>query len=134
MGSGMAPCHAWTIKREDVLKLCPQEFMELNTAIGTPLGDDWDEFAYDIELQDTEAYPEDVWNKWAALQEAFKKATRVGDQCLELSIGYYDPESGDIYDELEAGCFFMVEGVTCLSPPGEKFKSMLTESSWTVFG
>jgi hypothetical protein len=130
---GSAPCHAWTITKENVAKLCPKEFAALDIAI-----DDWDSFAQAIEVEDQEVLTKKRLAKWETLQEAFEKATQTDSDHrhdhLELSIGFYDPDSGDRYDELEAGCFFMVEGVTVLSPPGEKFKDILTEQSWTVFG
>jgi hypothetical protein len=66
------------------------------------------------------------------LREAFKKVTG-----LELWLNYYDPDSGDRYDELPdggSGFYFSVDGVWQRTPAGEKFKEYIQTGTWTVFG
>jgi hypothetical protein len=135
MGMGTAPAHAWTITKENVAKICPKEFAELDAA----LSGDWDAFAMAIHVDDETAY-EPFMEKWTALQKAFELATATpedgtsGYSELELSIDYYSREDGDCYDDLETGCYFTVDGVTKLTCAGIRFEQYLTESSWTVFG
>jgi hypothetical protein len=130
MGMGNAPCHAWIISLEGLKAICP-EAVEAFEAILTERDFTWDSFARDLELEEV---PDDLLAHWETLQRAFEAATTVNGSHLELDIGFYDSEKGDLYDELESGCYFTVDGVTQLTEAGRKFKEHLTEQSWTVFG
>lgn len=138
MGMGAAPCHAWTIHLDGLKAICPREVEACETTFET-LGYGWDSFALGMVREQFDELPEGtdpeaMVNAWEKLMVAFSKATKVGKSCLELGIGHYSPEDGDRYDDLEEGCYFAVEGVTCLSPAGKKFNAHLAERSWTVFG
>ncbi len=131
MGMGSAPCHAWTISLDGLKAICPKE-VELCEAALEALDDDWNSFALAMEQEEQlDDATDDAWEK---LQAAFKEATRVGNSCLELGIGYYSADDGDRYDDLEPGYYFTVDNMTQLTPAGEKFKAYMEEKSWTVFG
>jgi hypothetical protein len=135
MGMGHAPAHAWTISLDGLRRICPSEAAACEKVFDEH-GYDWDSFALALDKDDFEDVddPEVLAGHWEALQAAFKIATTVGQSALELGIGHYSAEDGDRYDNLEEGAYFTVEGVTMLTPAGEKFREDLQEESWTVFG
>lgn len=130
MGMGSIPCHAWTISLDGLKAICPQEVEACEAALAA-MGQDWDAFALSM-TSDEDVEP--MEEPWEQLQATFRKATRVGECCLELDIGHYSSDDGDRYDDLEDGCYFTVEGMTQLSPAGKRFKDHLEERSWTVYG
>jgi hypothetical protein len=138
MGMGTWGNRATIIEEKDVKSLCPKEFEELLQVFETHgVSEDafcWSEFARAAEWSEWDVDKQDFELAWDVLQEAFVEATTVGNSHLNLHMGYYDPECGDRYDELDGGHFFYVTGDTQLSPAGERFKNMLQEKSWTVFG
>jgi len=138
MGMGAISCDAWTITLAGLKAICPGE-VEACEMVFQRHGYDWDSFALAMRQEEFDDLsddfdPQDMVTAWAALQAAFQKATSVGTSHLELGIGHYRREDGDRYDELEEGCYFTVEGVTQLTPAGERFKEHLEVKSWTVFG
>jgi hypothetical protein len=133
MGMGTAPCHAWTISLDKLKTICPNEVAAIEFAFNDR-GSNWDSFALEMEQEIGKEDFKSLHVKWEMLQKAFEIATKVGESHLELAIGYYNDDDGDRYDDLEQGCYFTVEGVTQLTPAGEKFKECLQEQSWTVFG
>lgn len=130
MGMGQSPCHAWIISLEGLKAICPKA-VEVFEADLTELGFTWDSFAQDCEMEEA---PDYLLAQWEVLQKTFAAATIVDNSHLELGISFYDREKGDLYDELESGCYFTVEGVTQFTDAGQKFKEHLQEQSWTVFG
>lgn len=130
MGMGQSPCHAWIISLDGLKAICPKA-VEAFKAFLNERKSSWDAFAQDCEMEEA---PDDLLAQWEVLQKAFAAATVVNNSHLELNIGYYDRAKGDLYDELESGCYFTVESVTQFTDAGRKFKEHLTEQSWTVFG
>jgi hypothetical protein len=55
---------------------------------------------------------------------------------LALSLGFYDEDGGDRYDEVDSheGCVFFVDGMVALTPAGEKFKDIVKQQLWTQYG
>lgn len=55
---------------------------------------------------------------------------------LTLSLGFYNEDDGDRYDEVDSheGCVFFVGGMVALTPAGEKFKDVVRERLWTQYG
>jgi len=133
MGSGTVPCHAWTITLDGLKAICPKEVQTCETAFKDK-GFDWDSFALEMKQEIGKGEFNYLLKKWEQLQKVFEIATKVGESHLELGIGYYSDDDGDLYDDLEHGCYFTVDDVTQLTPAGEKFKEYLKEKSWTVFG
>jgi hypothetical protein len=131
---GSAPANAWTISLDALRRICPSEVSDCER-IFSEHGYDWGSFALALEKDDFENVNDEILcEPWESLQAAFKTATAVGDFALELEIGYYSADDGDRYDDLEEGVYFTVEGVTMLTPAGQKFQADLQEKSWTVYG
>jgi hypothetical protein len=133
MGMGTAACHAWTISKEGLEKVCPKEFKAIQDALDNE-GMTWDEFALNREQDQVNGEVMDIGSLWEALQDSFQKATKVDDSVLILYVGYYDADSGDRYDDLENGHYFYVDNVEQLTPAAKKIESFLTEKQWTIFG
>ena len=134
MGMGSAPAHATVISWDNLKKLCPKECEALEKALDAT--DEWtlDGFAQSAVSGDIEEVPNEIYQCWDNLLDAFTNTTATPDSELFLSIGYYDREQGDRYDDLQEGAFFMVDGVWVKTPAAEKLGDMLEEKSWTVFG
>ena len=137
MGMGTAPAHAWVISLETLRGMLPVQVKEVEDAF-EPCELDWNEFSRSVDrdcsLSGDNERATKVLAAWEQLQAAFEHATLTGWAGLTLNIGYYDREEGDRYDELEDGAYFYMEGMTCLSPAGERFKGKIEEKAWTVFG
>jgi len=137
MGMGTAPAHAWVISLETLRGMLPVQVKGVEDSFLT-VELDWDEFARAIDHDLTLSFDNEkatvVLAAWEQLQAAFAHATMTGSAGLTLEIGWYDREQGDRYDELENGAYFYVDGMTCLSPAGERFKNKIEEKTWTVFG
>lgn len=73
---------------------------------------------------------------WERLAAAFRRATRVGRQGLQLDIGYHDADNdGDRYDDdLVRGVYFPVDGVWQHSPAGKKFRDKIHRVGFVTFG
>ena len=137
MGMGSAPAHAWVISLENLRGMLPVQVKVVEDTF-LPVELDWDEFArsidHDLTLSEDNERATKVLAAWEQLQAAFEHATQTDWSKLSLEIGWYDRESGDRYDDLENGAYFYVEGMTCLSPAGERFQNKIDEKAWTVFG
>ena len=117
MGMGTAGAHAFVISLDELRKICPKEVHAVEDELT------WGDVAMEIN-DNTPPLVE-------ALVEAFNKATD-----LKLSIEHYDDETGDRYDEVDNtnGCVFCVDGMMQYTPAGEKYKDVIKEQNWTVFG
>ena len=124
MGMGAAPAHAWTISLDSLRRICPNDVAACEKVFAEH-GYDWNSFALALDKNDLGDVDdtETLCGPWESLQAAFKTATAVGASALELGIGYYNAEDGDLYDELDEGAYFTVEGVTMLTPAGEKLRN-----------
>lgn len=138
MGMGYAAAHAYVISHDNLKKLCPTEYDNLkNTLAGLCLS--WSELAEICQglhsglSQDEERI---LVKAVTALKQSFREATVVDGESLSLEICYYNEKSGDRYDEIDhhKGCFFAVNGFVKLTAPGEKFRDIINEQSWVIFG
>ena len=75
---------------------------------------------------DISEYPS-VKAAWDALREEFKKET-LG---LDLMCNYLHPDDASFNDEVE-GFFWEVQGMTQLTPAGEKCKNLVKTRYWTT--
>lgn len=140
MGMSQIPIHGWTISLGELRKLCPVQILTLE-AILAESGNTWGSVAKNIQCE--EPLPTGFPQALERLEFQFRVVTRVEDStfsnavsCLELELGYYDEELGDGGDEVEHtdGAVFLVSGVTVRTPAGEKFKDVVQENLWSVFG
>lgn len=131
MGMGAIPCNGWVISKEEVEKICPTEMKLLMLSLSKE-GMTLDCLGRDV--QDQNIVPDSVDNALGLLCEQFKENTQVQNKGLELELHYYDSESGDIYDDLDEGAYFLVYGMQELSPAGKKFSNVVEPKSWTVRG
>ena len=137
MGMGSAPAHAWVISKDNLRALLPAYVaFEALLSLHDKTVDDYalsiskDELLEDVSEEDNEA----IDKAWGEVEAAFKTATTVGESSLELDIGYYNREEGDLYDDLEDGAYFTVDNVLDFTPAGNKFKDKLENASWTIYG
>ena len=157
MGMGTAASSAYVIEYEELKKLCPEAIENIENesffnyigwrniarwlAWGSPAelteaiidafmeeaGEDLStEFAQD----QAETYLKRYETHIQKLENDFKVATG-----LELGFAEYDCDSGDRHDDPgdKDGCIFCVEGMTQLTPAGEKFKGIVTMRFWTQY-
>lgn len=128
MSSGVAPCFAFTISKNLVQNICPNEYANLLKEM-----QDNDVFSFsEIGLHMSGGFPVSdlVIDKFNKLDEVFKEKTGFHIEPI-----YYEPENGDIYDD-DVSDRFIVYDVYKLKPLAENwFKSgELTTSLWTQFG
>jgi hypothetical protein len=130
MAMGTAGAHAWIISLKNLRAICPQEVRAMEEHEDFK---GWSEFAEAIR---DENVPKTLEPLLTNLVDQFEKATTVEGKGLSLSIGWYDEENGERYDEIEhvGGCYFEVDGVEVLSPAGAKFSKELDQANWTVWG
>lgn len=123
MGMGTYGCHGYVISLEELTKLCPETVKQVEAY---PDFNGWGSVAENVEDN-----PAELANLVDALIEDFNKKTG-----LELSIDYYDTVTAERYDVVDHsdGCVFTVQGMTMLTPAGEKFKHIINEQSWTGWG
>jgi len=137
MGSGAAPAASWTISNENLEKIVPVEYKQL-IAVLDKHQETLDGFAIQLSMDENLLVAEDAQaeleSAFDALLKAFKTVTTVDGKFLELELQYYDADSGDIYDDLENGAIWLVDGVQQLSPPGKKFNDFVEFSQWTQYG
>ena len=131
MGMGTVPCRGFIMPWDEIVKICPVQTKLLESALESAEMS-LDEFGQEAQFSDLE--DSFVKEAWQALCDNFERNTKVGKSCLTLSVGYYDEESGDRYDDLEGGVYFEVSGAEIISPAGEKFKDKYKLSAWTVYG
>jgi hypothetical protein len=143
MGMGTAPASAWTISLNNLQALCPKEVAAINSFC-EELGISWDEVAMalgdpmvgpeavdEFETPETFEFLEKLWGNLAT---RFNHVTQVDGAGLDLYIGYYSQEDGDLYDSLEESFYFHLGGVQQLTPAGEKFQDQVSFEMWTQFG
>lgn len=134
MGMGAAGAHGWIISTENLRGLIPTEYAVLEAALDKrklALDDLALAIAEEEDLTDDDKEIDDALD---ALYAAFKQKTAVDGKELELELFYYSDEDGDIYDDLEDGANWSVDGMWELTPPGKKFKDIIEQCSWTQFG
>lgn len=135
MGMGSIPCHADVISLENLRKLCPATMQDIENHPEWEAFGGWGEastYLDELGYNNEETPPLFLRPHYRELQEAFQKVTG-----LKLFLNYYDPESGDRYDELpdgEDGFYFSVDGVWQRTESGEKYKEYIETRTWTVFG
>jgi hypothetical protein len=144
MGMGTFGVHLEAISADNLKKICPEAFSELESELNR-IGGKWSGLAQGLEshqsdclsdyLEDIEEedYDYDVLsNLWLALTADFSRKTGG----LMLSATYYEESMGDRYDEPfdHDGMIFTLDGVYQLTPAAEKIKDMIVRSSFTVFG
>ena len=146
MGMDSAPAHGWVISDEKLRELCPGEYQALIDALdktedGETLGSLAQSLNNEVELED-----EELFHAYADLVEAFEKATTIVEDHerewnvqidhghLTLNLCYYDEDTGGSYDEISGDHYWNVEGMTQLTPAGQKFSSVVEQKSWTQFG
>lgn len=150
---GSYAVHSFVIGYDDLKKICPDEIAAIENeqyfndigweVLGKWLA--WDDIAEledaitDFVDSDNEDEVLNIAEEIAArynkhitnLANAFNKKTN-----LELYFDNYVEDNGDRYDEPndKDGIIFCVNGMTVLSPAGEKYKNIITERRWTQFG
>ncbi len=106
--------------------------------VASILGQDWKDFIEYLENEGLELeelqYEDEDEERLNKIYELFKEKTTVGNSFLEIELAYYDSEDGDIYDEMEEGCFFWVSGNIKNTDAGEKFKSYMDYGNFVTFG
>lgn len=160
MGMGSYAVGSFVIEYKDLKKICPDEIKSIEKAkyfkdigwnsIGKWLAwDDSDQFKEDIYAsveedkskpvirleKDIDSIVEDIYNEYDKLIINLKNAFHQKTE-LTLYFDNYDEEGGDRYDNPgdKDGCIFCVDGMTQLTPAGEKFKDIITNHQWTQFG
>ena len=126
MGLGTSACSGWIISYENLKKICPKE---VDLVEGNAEFNDWGEVSRAIEFD--ECTSDEIKKAVESLIEVFSNNT----EGLTLSLGFYNEDNGDGYDEVDAheGCVFFVGGMVVLTPVGEKFKNVVKQQSWTQF-
>ena len=160
MGMGTAPAQATCISLENLTELCPAQMATLGAKL-EEFGQTWEglaELLYESsprcddykELDLTKEQAAELSDRWRAVCNEFANVTFTNDggvftakrnqqvghfgRCLYVHIGYYDPASGDLYDDLESSYFFSVEGAYQMTPAGERFKDKLEDKMWATYG
>ena len=142
MSTGAVGSSGWVISHENLKSLCPEEYNSLEEIIKNNETFGWDDFAramdqsWQDELNVTDEEFQELEKLLENLDNKFQEITKVGDQCLKLGVGYYDEDSGDIYDEIENvdGCYFYVNGMEIISEPGKKFQDKIDFAMWIMYG
>lgn len=153
MGMGSFAVNSFVIGYDDLKNICPDEITAIeNEQYFQDTG--WESLARWLawddpdQMQDAlidviegddvteiEEQSVEIINKYDAhitnLKKVFNKKTN-----LELYFDHYDEDGGDRYDEPgdKDGMIFCVQGMTVLSPAGEKYKDIITERRWTQYG
>lgn len=160
MGMGSFAVNSFVIGYDDLKKICPDEITAIENekyfkdvgwnSMGRWLAwDDPDEITsalYDSVENDRskpvirlglseDKIVEDIFKTYEELVINLKNTfnQKTG---LTLYFDSYDEDGGNRYDNPndKDGCIFCVDGMTQLTPAGEKFKDIVTERRWTQFG
>jgi hypothetical protein len=136
MGMGSAPVNAFCINSDDLRTLVPNEYDSLLKVL--------EEHELDLNyfaqtIDDESEFGDEIILAYQNLRAAFERVTASTDPTadqsrLSLSIFHYDAEKGERYDDLEHGANWCVEGMVQLTPAGERYKHLVQEKAWTVFG
>ena len=139
MGMGAGACYGWVISYDDLKKICPKELdlIERDREFDAPdirvydyqfFGGNWGEVSRAFEMDEL---PDSIKKSVDDLIRQFFNNTG-----LTLSLGFYNEDDGDRYDEVDSheGCVFFVDGMVSLTPAGEKFKEVVRERLWTQYG
>lgn len=128
MGMGYSAAFADTVEEDFVKKMCPKELKAFKKEWNACDAD----LSEKIELARYSDFTEEldvVGKAYARLQDAFQAKTK-----LSLSLDYHDSENdGSRYDNVD-GWFWIVEGVTTLTPAGKKYSKFIAHSSWVYYG
>jgi len=132
MGNYYHGCCGWTITNNAVIeKICT------NT---------WPAFAKMLEQTGMDLSEFASVNAYGDMEEGDAGAEEYSDLCKEfeektggltIELYYHDPDNGDGDDDVQ-GAFWVIEGVSTLTPEGEKLKALaggdLEFSRWVEFG
>jgi len=126
MGMGASACSGWIISYDDLKKICPKEIDDIE---GGEEFEDWGAVSRAVEFDEL---PVVMQKAVEGLIGVFSNNTGG----LTLSLGFYNEDDGDRYDEVDAheGCVFYVGGMVSLTPAGEKFKNVVNQRLWTQYG
>lgn len=144
MSSGSAPVSTTIISMENLETLCPGSYAAFWIVMRSEDFDErwvFDEFLSENYDSPPHADEEEVtamtrlWEAWTTLQSDFSGVTTIATgQNLSLWTGYYDQDTGDIYDNMTEGPFFSVDGVYVKSKAAEALGSMLEDVTYTIYG
>jgi hypothetical protein len=149
MGMDSYAVNGYIIPYDELKKICPDEIAAIENerffkATGWGIIAKWltwddvsvfeDEIYFAIEDSDealVDKYVEIYNNLLINLNKSFHKKTG-----LALYFDYYDDDGGSRYDNAydSDGCIFCVNGMTQLTPAGEKYKDIVIEARWTQYG
>lgn len=143
MGMGVIPCHAHCVQWSNIRQLCPRQaavveslLQQHQTGFGglaRLLDECHPYFADPAKLDLSKAAARRLKAAWKFLALAFQDVTMVAGTGLTLYLGWYEPELGDRYDEIDGDYYFAVDGTQQLTPAGEKFKDLIELKSWTIY-
>lgn len=137
MGMGTWGMHCESISADNLKKICPEHFNQLDKELSR-VGSGWGDLAQGLQfdcLGDYIEVDEDdlkvIKNLWGDLAVDFEKKTG-----LTLSATHYDEDSGDRYDDANdhEGMIFTLGGVYQMTPAAEKIRDMITHSNFTIWG
>jgi hypothetical protein len=149
MGMDSYAVNGYVIPYYELKKICPDEIAAIENerffkATGWGVIAKWltdddvsafeDEIYFAIEDSDEALVEECVkiyHNHIVNLTKAFQERTG-----LTLYFDHYDYDGGGRYDNPydSDGCIFCVNGMTQLTPAGEKYKDIVIEARWTQYG
>lgn len=133
MSSGYAANHAYTVTIEQARMIAPKAMAYLDEQILHGKFEDEDGAPYSTIEQLCEGNQHGEFDFTDEIK-TFEKLAE--EETGGLSFNPYfnnQADEGDIYDEVD-GPFFMVFGVTELTPAGKKWRDMISDSLWVHFG
>jgi hypothetical protein len=139
MGMGYAGTHGWILTSADLKKICPDEFAAVEAALALIEPDEDGPYTlarYTQAINNGEVITGVIDEAIVNLDKAFVEKTKVGDSKLHIYLGYYDADSGDMYDEMEDGEYWEVGGMEALTPAGAKLKEIsdVAHQAWVHLG
>jgi hypothetical protein len=139
MGMGYAATHGWILTSADLKKICPDEFAAVEAALELIESDEDGPYTlarYTQAITNGEVITGVIDEAITALAKAFTEKTKVGDSKLQIYLGYYDADSGDMYDEIENGEYWEIGGMEALTPAGVKLKEIsdVAHQAWVHLG
>lgn len=135
MGSGYAPCSAWSIGPTAIAKICPDEWKMLTVALKR-VDSSIDELALAISNDDVGSDDElaTAYEAYLGLCRAFGVMTAVDGTSLSLELAYHDStNNGDRYDDVN-GAFWLVGGTQDWTPAGKALEKSIKHVQWVSFG
>ena len=129
MGMGYSASAGYTLSIENIKKLLPEQYKELEKCIEEEEQDIESFFMY---YQDFEG--EKSLEALEKLCKSFEELTTVRNECLTIEPFFHDSDNeGDRYDDIN-GAFFIVGNVLKPTAPYLKFTEYIEHSSWVSFG